>query len=59
MLRPSAATINNILTGAPWLWKIINNVPFLHRAAMLYIYTSKIKLHKAIALSYFTTTDEL
>ena len=48
MLRPSAATINNILTGAPWLWKIINNVPFLHRAAMLYIYTSK--LHKNLLI---------
>ncbi|KAI9553283.1 putative cyclooxygese [Daphnia sinensis] len=40
-LRPSLATMHQLYTGWPWLWKIVNNVPFLHRAAMRYVYMSR------------------
>lgn len=41
-LRPSLATMHKLYTGVPWLWKIVNNVPFLHKAAMRYLYLSKL-----------------
>lgn len=40
-LRPSLATMHKLYTGWPWLWKVVNNVPFLHRAAMRYVYLSR------------------
>lgn len=39
--KPSLATMHKLYTGSPWLWKIVNNVPFLHKAAMRYVYLSK------------------
>jgi prostaglandin-endoperoxide synthase 2 len=33
--------MHKVYTGWPWLWKLVNNVPFLHRAAMRYVYLSR------------------
>lgn len=33
--------MHKLYTGAPWLWKVVNNVPFLQKAAMRYVYLSK------------------
>lgn len=41
LLKPSLSTMHKLYTGYPWLWKIINNVPFLQRAAMRYVYLSR------------------
>ena len=45
-LRPSLASMHKLYTGAPWLWKVVNNVPFLQKAAMRYVYLSKSLLIK-------------
>lgn len=33
--------MHKLYTELPWLWKIVNNVPLLHNAAMRYIYLSE------------------
>ena len=39
---PSKTQLNHMLTGVPWIWKIINNVPFLHDMALRYVYLSNL-----------------
>ncbi len=36
--------MHKLYTGVPWLWKIVNNVPFLQKAAMRYVYLSNFKI---------------
>ena len=43
LLKPSQKTIDNLYYGTAWLWMIVNNVPFLHNAAMRFVYLSKFK----------------
>jgi len=40
-LMPSSSRLNELYTSAPWLWNIINNVPWLHDMAMRFVYTSR------------------
>ncbi|KAJ8300006.1 hypothetical protein KUTeg_021525 [Tegillarca granosa] len=37
--KPDPETLHNLLTKNRWLWKIINNVPFLHDMLMKRVYT--------------------
>jgi hypothetical protein len=41
-LKPSLTTMHHLYTGVPWLWNIVNRVPFLQKAAMRYVYLSKL-----------------
>nr|QHX41555.1 prostaglandin G/H synthase 2 [Octopus vulgaris] len=40
-IKPTPDTVHYILTNFPWLWKIINNVPFLNNIVMTYVYISR------------------
>ena len=60
-LKPSLTTMHHLYTGVPWLWNIVNRVPFLQRAAMRYVYLSKLsnafqsRLHVNLIFKIFLT----
>lgn len=39
--HPSLKVMHKIYTGVPWLWKIVNKIPFLQNAIMRYVYSSE------------------
>lgn len=40
-IRPAPDTLHNLLTGNTWLWFILNNIPFIHKRLMTYVYLSR------------------
>nr|ADB65786.1 cyclooxygenase [Gammarus sp. KV-2010a] len=40
-VKPDPEYLHTILTTDLWIWKVINNIPFIHDAAMKYIFLSR------------------